>query len=604
MNEPATWERPKTTRRYLHPPRSERLFTLWAEGKLIFGDVIDNREGWMYYKTLESCGVWLLYDGGKQLDFRSVENVITEDGAPIHAVVHRPEGWEIIEEAFCNTARKSTCFARITVRNTGSTAARREIGLRLCTGKECEIVYGSSDGYISYAPDVKLWDEQAQLWRAENGRFTDGSRMLRVKSLMEPAWDEKTGVVGFAAQLAPGDAFTVELSLDRGETADFDYDAEKAKTQAFWDGELARLDKLPDRLASDPGVLKMIRHMTAQLLQCFAVPIDGDYLLPRQGGLQRIIWPTEALAELDALGKIGSFNDYLEDCFATYFDEMQDETGEIKNIGIYWASVTASALYSFSRYCLDVNRSFYKKYRDKAFAAVKWIDATRRSTVGVEGMAWGLFPPLRGNDWAHVFQSWTNNDSWNLIGLRAFKELTAAMDDPEAQLVSDIHDNYLDCMKRYFKRVLDDAGESDELRIPLCPIGDDSGLVNDFFPLLYHGRFIDSGTVDNDRDIRRVYNYMVRHGQCRGGLYGYMPYRNGNRHIWYVNFPDSYWFHIWKRLGEKEKMMEVYEAQIKYAMTDEYYMIERYADNDPYYVPWSPNASATGRTLLMMLAME
>ncbi len=147
-------------------------------------------------------------------------------------------------------------------------------------------------------------------------------------------------------------------------------------------------------------------------------------------------------------------------------------------------------------------------------------------------------------------------------------------------------------------------GDSDELRIPLCPIGDDSGLVNDFFPLLYHGRFIDSGTVDNERDIRRVYNYMVRHGQCSGGLYGYMPYRDGNRHIWYVNFPDSYWFHIWKRLGEKEKMMEVYEAQIKYAMTDEYYMIERYADNDPYYVPWSPNASATGRTLLMMLAME
>ena len=78
MNEPATWERPKTTRRYLHPPCSERMFTLWAEGKLIFGEVIDNREGWEYYKTLESCGVWLLRDG-QQFDFKKVKNVILKN---------------------------------------------------------------------------------------------------------------------------------------------------------------------------------------------------------------------------------------------------------------------------------------------------------------------------------------------------------------------------------------------------------------------------------------------------------------------------------------------------------------------------------------------
>ncbi len=32
-------------------------------------------------------------------------------------------------------------------------------------------------------------------------------------------------------------------------------------------------------------------------------------------------------------------------------------------------------------------------------------------------------------------------------------------------------------------------------------------------------------------------------------------------------------------------------------------MIERYADNDEYYTPWSPNASASGRTVLMLLRM-
>ena len=44
-------------------------------------------------------------------------------------------------------------------------------------------------------------------------------------------------------------------------------------------------------------------------------------------------------------------------------------------------------------------------------------------------------------------------------------------------------------------------------------------------------------------------------------------------------------------------------AQINYAMTDEYYMIERHDDSDPYFLPWSPNASANGRTLMMLMDM-
>jgi hypothetical protein len=36
-------------------------------------------------------------------------------------------------------------------------------------------------------------------------------------------------------------------------------------------------------------------------------------------------------------------------------------------------------------------------------------------------------------------------------------------------------------------------------------------------------------------------------------------------------------------------------------MTSEYYMIERYHENDPYFCPWSPNASANGRLINMLL---
>ena len=55
------WQRPKTTRRYLHPPKAERMFTLWREGKIIFGEVESpvNKP----YGDIISQGVWFTLNG-------------------------------------------------------------------------------------------------------------------------------------------------------------------------------------------------------------------------------------------------------------------------------------------------------------------------------------------------------------------------------------------------------------------------------------------------------------------------------------------------------------------------------------------------------------
>ena len=44
------------------------------------------------------------------------------------------------------------------------------------------------------------------------------------------------------------------------------------------------------------------------------------------------------------------------------------------------------------------------------------------------------------------------------------------------------------------------------------------------------------------------------------------------------------------------------DACIKFALTDELYVGERYHDANPWYYPWSPNASGSGRLTLMLLA--
>jgi len=260
-------------------------------------------------------------------------------------------------------------------------------------------------------------------------------------------------------------------------------------------------------------------------------------------------------------------------------------------------------LYSYAQYCNQTNnKTFFHQYRDNAYKAFRYIKELRRSVLDSNDTAGGLFPTLRGIDWKQQFQCWTSTDVFNLLSLDAIADTFKTYADAAADEMRLEHAQYLLDMKRHFKKYYDAQNGLDTLRIPLMPMGDDTALVEDFYPLLYHGRFVFCGIVDNEKDMLRVYQHMLDTGVTREnlGLYGHMPYRDGNNNIWYVSFPDLYWFEIWMQYGYREKAKEIIDAQLRYAMTSEYYFVERIDTKDPYYVPWSPNASATGRTLIML----
>ena len=42
-------------------------------------------------------------------------------------------------------------------------------------------------------------------------------------------------------------------------------------------------------------------------------------------------------------------------------------------------------------------------------------------------------------------------------------------------------------------------------------------------------------------------------------------------------------------------------ATLKFAMTRELYVGERYRDDEPWFLPWSPNRSGSGRIVQMLL---
>ena len=600
-------QRPKTTRRYLHPPCSERMFTLWAEGKIIFGEhdfdlettnIMEER----IQRRMVSCAIWPVL--GKDMtpfDFHTAQNGITEDGSPIHSIAYKTENIAFSMETFCNPVRKATLFGKITLQNISDSYFQDTLSIMMRTALEPQLLCGICDGYVSHNPSIADFKAIPPSWCKRNDIYDDGTHFLSFS--VPTRWSRRFGTAIIDIDLLPGEEMSFTFRLDKGEIADYDYEAEKANTIAFWQKELSRINKLPATISKDPAMMKAIRHMVTQLLQMFAVTIPENLHIIRQGAMQRAIWPTEAMSVIEGLARIGDFGDYIEPVFQTYFEAMQLPTGEIGPFGIYWGSITSAVLNSFAQYCNQAeNKRFFYLYRDQILKAFRFIADLRRSVLDSEDTAGGLFPVLRGIDWTQQFQCWTSTDIFNLLGLDALADTFSAYADDAAAEIRKEHVDYLLDVKRHFKRHYVAQSGNQSLRIPLRPIGDDTELVNDFYPLLYHGRFVLSGVIDNEADIMRVYRHMLETGITQEGLglYGHMPYPDGNDNIWYLSFPDLYWFEIWMKYGNRDKAKEIIDAQLLYAMSEEYYFTERIDANDPYYIPWSPNASAAGRTLIML----
>ena len=608
------WVRQKTTRRCVQPPKSERMFTLWAEGKMIFGDiddgsdVKDKKNGHEYQSDLISCGLWMLHGEKKeQFPFKKVENIITEDGVPVHGLKYNMDGIEIIEEAFCDTLRKSSCYIKYRFVNTTDKEKNQKFSLVLRTGKEVRLACGGSDQYWDYNPiaDNRIYEYPAT-WKLEKGVYTDGERVLTPIGGEAAVWNEAEGMLNFDFLLAAGEEKEIIFVLNKGENAEKNYDTAKEKTVAFWKTELARLNKLPASWEEKPETLKMVRHFTAQMLQCFMYPVGKEYLLFRQGGMRRIIFPGEVCWCFEALAQIGDFSDYLEDTLDTYFNVMQAESGEIINIGIYWAMVTGVSLYSFGKYCIhagEKGKQCFYKYRNQALKGLEWIKKTRRSTIGDPRMAEGLFPPLRSCDWEEVFQAWQTTDANILLGVEALAEAAELYCDAAAEMIRQEYNEYKTVFEKYVQIYVEKNKDSEELYIPLCPNGKDDAFVEGGFPLLGHGVLGMIGVIGK-REMEKIRTAMIKAGRAYKGLYGGMYHQSMGGLMWYTSSAEYRWFAGWKRYGDREKMQEILDYQLKYFISTEYTMQERYIEHLEYYVPWSPNASAMARTILMMLQLE
>lgn len=606
------WQKPITTRRYLHPPKSEKLHTLWAEGKLVFGDIeaADERED--LYNDYVSAGLWFVrFNIHGELDFHNTENIIRDDGVPVHTIVNNTGGVEYKIEAFSSFERIPNCFFELTLTNLTDHTITDKFGFLLRTANEYKLIKHAPNHYRHYATDIQAWHSLQASWTQDGNILRDGERAIVIDSEHSFTLDENLGFATAEITLAAGESATARFAYtEKGITA-FDYCLEKEKCVSLWLCELSKIKNLPNALSEDFESVRMIRHLTATLLQHFAYPKGHDYMIARQGGLHRMIWPYESMPVLEALSRLGDFDDYVEPIIDMYFTKCQSDEGEMVPFGVRWAMCTANVLYSFAKYAVLKDKSYFDKYKDRAYRAFCWMKKTRASTVAEGNIIAGLFPPKRSCDDDLVFQGYGNTDPFNIRGLSAIATAFEHFSDPRASELRAEYEDYLSVLRGVWANIAS-RSDSDELRVPYIPIGDDSAVAKKF-GFGHFGSYIGEAIDIPTTDTERIINYYTRRGFIKGGLYDKMPDKTVAGHvpafldergrclIWYVTAHEYPWFLYFMRHGMKERAKEIIDDTLRYAMTKEYYMLERYNERDPYFAPWSPNASANGRTLNMLL---
>lgn len=606
------WGKAHTPKRYLHAPFSENIVTMWPNTTILIGETeggMDSQKsahGRSGESVLPSCAMAFLYR--KQLpDFKKATYETREDGIPIHIINQSFDSFSIRMESFCSVERIPTVYTKLIVKNTSKKQIEDRVSVIARTGKEFDLLgVVEPDGYEPPEPSANRM-KTLMPWERDEEKMTDKQYTVYFRADKDIRISHIDYASDFDFSLEAGAETILYFAFGRGKIdKNFCYETEKQKAEAFWEAELSKIKVFPKK--DDPFFYAMYRSLVAQGLQMFTYPKGINYILMRQGGLQRRIWPTENRAMIEALVHIGDFEKYIDAIFNTYFNVMQAENGEIINFGIPWAAVTCSVLDSFGVVAQKYNW-LYEKYKDKAWRAFLWAEETRNSTKGAPGLVEGIFPPKLASDYPAVCQMWGQTDIWNLNGYEKYAKGLRARGDVHADEVEKAAKEYRSVLESVFRNVAEAQKDSDILILPIDASGnqeiEDIVRTQTVADGIFHEiALISAGIGGYDTEpVRKIMKHRFEIKGCwENGMV--MPFEKSDAsnkgRRWYGNWMESKLYWYFRKIGQDEKAKELLDAQLKYMMTNEFYMAERYDDCDPWYLPWCPNCSANGRTILML----
>ena len=592
------WEKPKTTRRYLHGPLSERLLTFWREGKLVFAENEHNADWHLPYSQQSAHAAWLVRGDGTPFDFKAAKLNVTSGGEPDHSQSWSDDGVRVGLSACSPFGRKPSIFARASFANESGAPVEREFLVLLRRAPEMMLVHSGPDVYSFYRADVDKWMKiTAADWSRRGDVFRSGDRFVSFggKSVAGFSWDSEKGGVRFSVQLKPGENKTVDFILGRGEEPSIGYDAACSSMKASWKSELSRL-VLPETARRDRERRKLVRHLAVQMLQCIAMPANGaNHVLPRQGGLQRLVWPGESIHVVTALNLIGLSNyaDGICDFYMTHCVQESGEAGPFRN---NWAGDTAYVLRIFAQHCVATrNTAMWRRHSEKAARSFAWIRAKRTAD--------GLFPAMKSTDSHSGLQHWGHTDLVNMEALEWYAKACEMFEEPNAAEVRAEWKDYRAAIVKILDGWRAKSKGKDELFLPITATGEsEEELVSQGFFYLHPAGFAESGLLTTDELLRLRKNILRRGFANENGLYMRhpSPVPEFNRHIWYTTWSEKQWMAAWMRAGKFDLARQTLDATLKYSVSDEFIVGERYHDTNPWYFPWSPNASGSGRIVQML----
>ena len=593
----ATFQRPETTRRYLQGPLSERVMVYFREGKITLGENLHN-DNWRsvdYYGGGQPAhGVWLVHgDDDRAFDFKRVTLSRDPEGVPVHGQTWREGDFEVTLDACSPFGRASSVQARLTIANHGKSPLKEKVGFLLRAASEQKLVFGAPDIYEFYDPKVADWKKLPVTFAAgKDGVFAAGDRFVAFAPM--PAWDAKGGVARFAVELAPGGRKTIEFAIGKGGLERPGFESAERSVRADWAKLLARAkDRTP-----------FVRNQLVQILQCIGRVKDGEWALPRQGGLQRFVWPGEVIYAAEALDRLG-YGEYaaLSIDFLFHFAKPDGQIGPFRN---GWASETAFSIETLARHCLVADdAAAWKRHREAALRGFDWIAATRRkAAAGGEGVVAGLFPPLKATDAAQRFQHWGMTDLVNERALKALVEAAERFREARADEIRAEWKAYRTVIENVLEKWRKASAGKDTFFIPYAPDGrNEAKLRGEGLFYLHPGAFAEGGYL-SEGEMLRMRKWLIQEDIADPvGLYQRHPSPRPElgRGVWYTTWSELQFARGWLRVGRKDLAREALEALLKYSVTAEGYVGERIHEQSPWFFPWSPNASGSGRILIMLL---
>lgn len=622
----ASWQKPITSKKYLQAPLSGYFYTQWPDFKVLGARFetasVPPKGTWSKYPAVG----FRLLKGEEMESFPFLEGHMSrrDDGCPIHSVETDFDGLHLELESFCNTDTPySTAFSRVRLTNRSAAEKRDVIGLIVRSGAENYLTGMEVDGYVSYNSNVANWGFLQPTWQWDGAdRLTDGefTLLLRENHGFALKWQgaengltwHQRHLLRLEYALAPDETAELELLLRPNCAQDVrgTYEAEREACGAFWAKQLTHIKNDPAPEEYRP----IVNNMVCQSLQFFANYLEEGFIAPRQGGMNRLFWAAEAVEFLTALDRLGDFKEYTSTACDFFFNHCQIKEGENAGEVILrtaWAASTGAAIRATAYHATHTDRAEFDAYRDAMYLGFQWMERQRAISYRQDCEGKGIFPAKKGTDWPGEFQSWCVTDGHNLTGYRELAKAFRMYGDPKADEVEAAYHDYLRCEREILAREVAKNPAKDELLLTNRlgheqtdpPVGPYFG---DGPSMLLFGGVMDP----NSPECALAEQYFRNRGCMKNGLTGLMsdglmrPSRPADPwagHMWYLSSCDSRWFHAWLEQGNREKAFETIRASLRYGMSEEYYIPERIADNDPTWAPWQPNASANGRLLHMLM---